>query len=76
MADGFKEVCVDCKFHQAVKRELVKFENGQMYYVTGVCANDRSILKKLQVAGNLTPKMNALHWKLKFEKFTECFVQK
>lgn len=76
MSDGFKEVCVDCRFHKAVKRELVKFKNGTMYMVTGVCTNERSLLNKLQVAGNLTPKMNVLHKELPLNSFTDCFVQK
>ncbi len=76
MADGFKEVCVDCRFHQAVKKELVRFKNGQMYMVTGVCTNERSILNKIQVAGNLTPKSNIIYRKLQLADFKECFVQK
>jgi len=76
MSDGFKEVCVDCKFHQAGKRELVLFKNGNRYMVTGVCTNERSILHKIQVAGNLTPRSNVIYRMLKLIDFKSCFVQR
>ena len=76
MADGSKETCVGCKFHEVVKKHLLEFPNGGTYMVTGICNNDRSVLYRKHVAGNLTAQTNVIYKKLRLVDFKPCFVQK